>query len=116
MQFNSTLRWTRFIGHRDGRRIPGRLPQEMLVSNLGPVLDLSTGGMRILATRHPSQAELDISLHGGDVRLRLDAKVAWVRRLGFRRLEIGLTFLNVDDHMANLLAKISTEHRTRQAV
>ena len=115
MQFNNTLRLSRFIGRRDGRRIPGRLPQEMVVSNLGPVLDLSTGGMRVLATS-PLDGEFDVDLRGANVSLTLETKVAWVRRLGFRRFEVGLSFVNVDDELAKILARISNDHRSRQAV
>ncbi len=59
MQFNPTIRLSRFLGSRDGRRIPGRLPQEQLVSDLGPVLDLSAGGMRVLCTR-PRLGRIDV--------------------------------------------------------
>ena len=38
------------------------------------------------------------------------------RRLGFRRYEIGLTFLDVDEQSAEILARISADHRARQAV
>ncbi len=115
MQFNNTLRLSRFIGPRDGRRIPGRVPQEMLVSTLGPVLDLSTGGMRVLATR-PVDGKLDVELKGGHVGLTLEAKVSWARRLGFRRFELGLAFVNVDDELAKILTRISNDHRSSQAV
>lgn len=115
MQFNPSMRLSRFMGSRDGRRIPGRLPQEQLVCNIGPVLDLSPGGMRVLSTR-PRLGSLEIGLRGGEVSLNLDAKVAWSRRLGFRRHEIGLTFVDVDAEVAGILSRISTDHRARSAV
>jgi PilZ domain len=114
MQFNPTLGLSRFIGRREGRRIPGRVPQELLVSTLGPVLDLSSGGMRVLATRPPQAERLEMSLRSGDLGVKLHVRVAWYRRLGFRRHEIGLSFLNVDSDMAKILARISSDHRPRQ--
>lgn len=115
MQFNPTMRLSRFMGSRDGRRIPGRLPQEQLICDLGPVLDLSPGGMRVLATR-PRLGSMDVGLRGGDVSLSLRVKVAWSRRLGFRRHEIGLTFIDVDDELSTILARISGDHRARSAI
>ncbi len=113
MQFNPTMRLSRFIGTREGRRIPGRLPQEQLICNLGPVLDLSPGGMRILCTR-PHLGTMDVRLRGGDFSLKIHTKVAWSRRLGFRRHEIGLTFLDVDEELGAMLSRISSDHRSRQ--
>ena len=115
MQFNPTTRLSRFIGRRDGRRIPGRVPQEMLVCDLGPVLDLSPGGMRVLCTRR-CEGKIETTLWGGDLKLALRAGVAWSRRLGFRRHEVGLTFLDVDERVADLLSRISADHRARRVI
>ncbi len=115
MQFNPTMRLTRFLGTRDGRRIPGRLAQEQLVSSLGPVLDLSAGGMRVLSTR-PVLGIKDVGLRGGEFSVKLTTKVAWSRRLGFRRHEIGLAFLDVDEELATMLSRISRDHRARSAI
>jgi hypothetical protein len=115
MQFNPTIRLSRFLGSRDGRRIPGRLPQEQLVCDLGPVLDLSAGGMRVLCTR-PLLGKMDVGLRGSDFGVKLCTKVAWSRRLGFRRHEIGLTFLDVDEKVATMLSRISSDHRARSAI
>ncbi len=115
MQFYPTMRLSRFIGRRDGRRIPGRVPQEMLVCDLGPVLDLSPGGMRVLCTRR-HEGKIGTTLWGGDLKLALGARVAWSRRLGFRRHEIGLTFLGVDEGVADLLSRISADHRARRLI
>ncbi len=115
MQFNPHLALSRFIGRRDGRRAPGRLPQESLECDLGPVLDLSVGGMRLLCTK-PRQGDVSVCLRGFDVDLKLQARVAWIRRLGFRRHEVGLSFLDVDDEVAALLTRVATIHMARRAV
>ena len=112
MQFNPHLALTRFIGRREGRRVPGRLPQELLVCDLGPVLDLSSGGMRVLCTR-PRDGNVEVHLQAADVRLTLRAKVAWVCRLGFRRHEVGLAFKDIDQEVGKILARISTIHCAR---
>ncbi|MCZ6494399.1 MAG: PilZ domain-containing protein [Planctomycetota bacterium] len=115
MQFNPQTSLTRFIGRREGRRVPGRLPQESLQSDLGPVLDMSSGGMRVLGTR-PYQGEFRIEVQGYDVVLALQARVAWVQKLGFRRFEIGFAFLDIDEDVALMLTRISTIHRERRAI
>ncbi len=115
MQFNPQTSLTRFIGRREGRRVPGRLPQESFQCGLGPVLDLSSGGMRVLCTR-PYQGELRVHLEGYDVVLSVRARVAWVQKLGFRRFEIGFAFIDIDEDMAQMLTRISTIHRERRAI
>ena len=115
MQFNQSLFLSRFIGQRDGRRIPGRVAQEMLLCDIGPVLDLSPGGMRVLATRSRF-GKFDVSLRGSDIGLTLRCNVAWSRRLGFRRHEIGLAFISVDESVAGILARIAANHRARQVI
>ncbi len=117
MQFNPTVGVSRLAGPREGRRVPGRLTQEQLGSSLGPVLDLSTGGMRVLATRPPPAEEtLVVRLLSGTVCLDLACRVAWSRRLGFRRHEVGLTFCDLDGDVVRMLSRISLDHRARLAV
>jgi hypothetical protein len=117
MQFNPTVGVTRLTGPREGRRAPGRLTQEQLACSLGPVLDLSTGGMRVLATRPPpAEDALIVRLLGGTVCLDLPCRVAWSRRLGFRRHEVGLSFTDLDGEVVRLLSRISLDHRARLAV
>lgn len=117
MQFNSNLGLSRLTGPRDGRRAPGRVTQEQLASSLGPVLDLSTGGMRVLATRPPPPEEtLVVRLLSGTVCLDLACRVAWTRRLGFRRHEVGLSFSDLDGDVVRMLSRISLDHRARLAV
>ena len=82
------------------------------MSSLGPVLDLSAGGMRVLS-RKPRSRDIDVKLVGADVSLTVRAQVAWSQRLGFRRHEVGLTFLDVDEATALLLSRISNVHRAR---
>ncbi len=115
MQFNPQTSLTRFIGRREGRRVPGRLLQESLQSDLGPVLDMSSGGMRVLC-RRPYQGEFRIEVVGYNVVLTIQARVAWVQKLGFRRFEIGFAFLDIDEDVALMLARISTIHRERRAI
>ncbi len=97
------------------RRTPARLPQESLVCDLGPILDLSIGGMRVLCKRR-REGSLKIRLWAFQFYMNLDGQVVWTKHLGFRRHEIGVQFLNVDDDTAKILSRISAIHRMRRAI
>jgi hypothetical protein len=73
------------------RRKYGRLKVSRLGCNIGTVIDLSGGGLRIrCSTRLSSQ--MDVKLWTAKRQITVPAKVAWVRRIGFRKYEIGLEF------------------------
>jgi hypothetical protein len=93
----------------DCRRSFGRRKQEDLHSTLGPVLDLSRGGMRIVTNKR-LQGTQQVALFTLEGTFELEAEVAWCKRRGFRRHEIGLSFINIDDVMATRLTKISSVH------
>ncbi len=97
------------------RRTHARLSQESLVCDLGPVLDLSIGGLRVLCKRC-HDGPMTIRLSAFEFDMNLDGQVVWTRHLGFRRYEIGVEFLNVDDDTAKILSRISAIHRMRRAI
>ncbi len=99
----------------DNRRTAGRLLQESLECNLGPVLDLSTGGMRVLCKR-PHEGSLEVRLQASQYSMTLSGQVVWSKRLGFRRHEIGIQFVDVDDDTAHILSRISASYRMRRAL
>ncbi len=73
------------------RRRFGRFKGTRLGCNIGTVIDLSGGGLRIrCATRLSSR--MDVKLWTAKRQITVPAKVAWVRRIGFRKYEIGLEF------------------------
>ncbi len=43
--------------------------------------------------------------------LRLRGKVIWCRRIGFRKHEVGVEFLNITPDIAGDLAVIATDNR-----
>lgn len=97
----------------DDRRAHGRLPQELLKSNLGPVLDLSMGGMRVRCAKAP-KGRVQVELEDADGPVRVQAEVMWTRRLGFRKYEVGLYFPHVPPNVAKQLTKVSLNHRLRR--
>jgi hypothetical protein len=97
-------------GREDCRRSSGRQRLEALRCNLGPVLDLSAGGMRVLSKRSRS-GELLVTLRSFGRKVTVAAKVAWSRRIGFRRHLVGLSFTNVNPDSIKALNQLSCDHR-----
>ena len=89
------------------RRNHGRRLLEGLMSSLGPVLDLSAGGMRILAKRK-HKGNVTVKLSTADCELSLPARVAWSKRVGFREHMVGLEFLEVDAPTTAALSRMSS--------
>jgi c-di-GMP-binding flagellar brake protein YcgR len=95
------------------RRNRGRLSQEALETDLGPVLDLSGGGMRIHTRKSLKQGqELVVTLL--ESKLRLKARVAWIKKAGMFKQEIGLEFLEITEEISRALTRICTDHRMRR--
>ena len=82
--------------------------------NLGEIVDLSASGMRVIA-RKPLQGDARISLLAQRTAVQLAGKVAWTKRVGFRRHMVGVEFVQVDAHAEAMLTRIISEHRPRRA-
>jgi hypothetical protein len=100
----------------DGRRRSGRLEQEMLYCEYGKVLDLSAGGMRIVCRRVPPAGQLVIALHGIDETFKVKARVAWKKRIGLLKHEVGFQFLDVSPQLSRKLTNLATTCRMRRAM
>ena len=96
--------------HRTERRESGRFNEETVACNLGSVMNLSAGGLRLLSHRRLNGI-LSLELWDTHRGLRLCGKVAWCRRIGFRKHEIGVEFLNVTPEIAGDLATIAIDNR-----
>jgi len=97
----------------DERRAHGRLPQELLQSSVGPVLDLSMGGMRVHCAK-PPKGSVAVELLDLEGPVTINAEVMWVRKLGFRKYEVGLGFPHVPPDVAKQLTRVSMNHRLRR--
>ena len=102
-------------GRNATRRRTGRLPQESLVSNLGPVLDISIGGMRVIS-RSPLRGTVTVQFGAYSLPERLDATVTWSKRTGLFSREVGLRFENVSPRLCAVLTQIASLHRYRRAI
>lgn len=100
---------------RGVRRSHGRLQQDTLACDMGPVSDLSAGGMRLICRRVP-KGEFTVTLYDAGERVEVTAQVAWSRRIGFFKHEVGVQFINVDAEMARRLTTAATNNRVRRAI
>jgi PAS domain S-box-containing protein len=97
----------------DGRREHGRLAQELLMSNVGQVLDLSLGGMRVKSAQ-TLDGIIDVELSDEEETIVLPAEVAWSKRTGFGKHEIGIRFTHGNREVTAQLGRIATRNRLRR--
>ncbi len=74
------------------KRQHGRHRPDGLVCNLGQVVDLSQGGMRLLSKRERQGSQTVVLTTPRLGKLTLRGRVAWRRELGFREHVLGITF------------------------
>ena len=83
---------------------------ESLWCDRGVVSDLSNGGMRLICRKVP-KSPVELELHGCGLELRLKATIAWSTRLGFRRHEVGVKFVNLTPEQARQLTTMAMTNR-----
>ena len=88
---NSNLRGD--SGSQRAKRAHNRRPQSKLTCNFGPILDLSAGGMRVIAKK-PLAGVVVVHLQGPGIDQDLKATVAWAKKISFRTYEIGFKFIH----------------------
>lgn len=94
----------------DNARVGGRICQESVASSLGPVLDLSARGARIMASGNP-RGRINLTLCDPQCELTLPCEVIWSRRRGFFKHEIGVCFVDLTEEQAKQLAHITMQNR-----
>jgi PilZ domain len=95
------------------RRLAGRvLVDNELRCNLGRVIDLSGGGLRVLS-RWPREGLVRIELRDDDGGFACEAKVTRSCRLGFFRHEIGIQLSPLDDQQRATMTRFCSMHRER---
>ena len=89
------------------RRSHIRIPQAELHCSLGRVQDLSRMGLRVSCRRMPKDA-VAFELNTTVDPLAVQAEVVWSKRLGFRKHEVGMRFVEPDSGLAKLVSCCST--------
>ena len=111
-----TVTLTKPTEANDDRRAHARLPQEALKCNLGEVLNLSLGGMRVRCTRAPKDTVVEVELTYEGETMKVQAEVVRSNKIGFRKHELGLRFLDVDPETAKQLTRVSLNHWVRHTL
>jgi len=91
------------------RRRHGRVRCQDLHCTFGPVLDVSASGMRVTtALKPPKIGEMvATTLHSLDGPVELGCTVAWVRRAGLLRHELGLEFVDLPAFVRLALTRVA---------
>ena len=97
------------------RRRHGRLPQETLLSNVGEIVDLSAGGFKVICRRIPEK-QISVLIEGYKLPGTLIAEVAWSKRIGMFKHEVGLRFVGMTPEVAQALTSIAAVNRFRRAI
>jgi len=81
-----------------------------LSCHLGEVVDMSAGGMRVSREGKPSVdrgAVLQIALRTSSQKVQVGARAVWIRRVSWKRWEIGLQFVGVAPAVASALVELA---------
>lgn len=97
------------------RRRMGRVETESIACTLGPLLDLSAGGMRVETSKVPKEP-VPVTLSDGSMTLNLTAEAQWSRKLGWFKREVGFKFLNLSDVERAQLTRMATSGRMRRVI
>lgn len=94
----------------DNRRRHGRLKTEGTESSLGSVVDMSASGMRVhrkgaLPVAEGEKFRVDVQID--KEIMAVDVVVRRIRKLGRRKFEFGLEFINMSDEDRNRLARLA---------
>jgi len=93
-----------------GKRGEERFSTDLLTSTLGHVVDLSGSGLRIRRTGGTSVTVgqiLKVTLKSDQCQVTVKCRVVRVERLGMRRCDIGLTFVEIRPGLKNALHSLA---------
>lgn len=91
-------------------RSRGRMRCNNVETSLGPVLDFSSTGMRVLSKREVRLGEddtLEVRIKSAFDPITVQVAVRWCKKLGWRRYEIGVQFVELTDEARAGLADIA---------
>lgn len=98
----------------DERRMHARFSTEHLKCSMGKVLDLSLGGAKVESSRGHTGL-VTVKFMDGDEWVEVKAEVTRHIKLGFRRHDIGLRFLNPRNELTERLSQLAMIHRCQKS-
>ncbi len=79
---------------RNNRR-HGRVVPDSLWCSAGEVLDLSASGLRLQCTKAVGAGVGKVVLRDRNHTVEVQGRVVWCKKVGFRRFEVGLEFVDI---------------------
>ena len=98
------------------RRKTGRVEIEQVNCNLGRILDLSAGGLRMIGPKLPGDGLIPLHLMLDEIRLDLVGRIAWSRPVSRKEAEMGIEFLEVTAEQRARLTQYATANRFRRVM
>ena len=77
-----------------------------VICNLGRVLDISGGGLRVLG-KTKAEGQGRVELTSTTHRVIVPARVVWCHKVGFRKYVMGLEFMNLTPEMTRQVTEIA---------
>ena len=101
------------------QRRHGRVVCRDVGCTLGEVLDLSASGLRVRAKGRPiveAGDRFSLSIQTLDGPMLAPVQVAWVKRCGFRKHEIGITFGETGPALTQALAALARASANNEVI
>lgn len=104
---------------KDNRRRNGRVLLQEVACSLGEVLDLSTSGMRL-----QTKLKVDLKvgqtfgmvLHALDGPVNVAATVAWIRKVGWGKHQLGVQFFDPDPALRRAISELARSVASNEVV
>ncbi len=91
------------------KRYTGRIQEDGLYTDRGPVLNMSAAGLRLRSSRR-LKGTIPLIICSNDGRLDVKAMVIWNKRRGFFAFDVGVQFVDVDATTSQKLMRIAMAH------
>lgn len=101
------------------RRRNGRLLLQEIHCSLGLVLDLSSSGMRVQTDVKPDLKEgqaFGMVLQGLSGPVNVAATVAWIRKTGWRKFQLGIHFTDPQPDLRKAIAELARSVASNEVV
>ncbi len=93
--------------HCDRRRHRRVKSTGSVTTNLGKVLDISSGGLRVLS-KTKAEGQGHVELITPINRVVVPSRVVWCHKVGFRKYVMGLEFINLTPELTQMVTEIAT--------
>jgi signal transduction histidine kinase len=104
-----TIPTKRPVASLGNRRNSDRVLQELLQCNLGPVVDLSPTGMRVICSKQPKK-HVDVEIGNSLQSMTVRGFVVWTNKLDRKQFEVGLRFIDLRPAQSEQLSRIAKKH------